>query len=90
MVSRKNLKYFDLETILVRFIYFESYISICTSDCRAPASELVLQKVILESKIVYRRVAADFEKPKKCFRSITNRASWNVEKSGFQKKFEIF
>ena len=34
-----------------------------------------LQRVSLESKIVYRGVAADFEKPKKYLRLIMNRVS---------------
>ena len=53
-------------------------LSIRTSEGRAPASKLVLQKGSLpseialqggslESKMVYRGVGADFEKPKKIF-----------------------
>ena len=55
--------------------------SIRTSEGRAPASELVLQRGSLpseialqggslESKMVYQGVGADFEKPKKYFRLI--------------------
>ena len=55
--------------------------SIRTSEGRTSASELVLQREslpseialqgrILESKMVYRGVGADFEKPKKYFRLI--------------------
>ena len=75
--------------------------SIRTSESRAPASELVLQRGSLpsdialqggslKSKIVYRwpPAGADFEKPKKYFRLIMNRVLWNVEKSGCQKNLE--
>ena len=76
MVSRKTLK---KKTDLKNF-RSESF-SIRTSEGRAPASELVLQRGILpseialqggslESKMVYRGVGADFEKPKKYFRLI--------------------
>ena len=89
----KSWKNFDLENCRS-----ESF-SIRTSERRAPASELVLQRGslpseialqggTLESKIVYRGVGADFEKPKKYFRLIMNRVLWNVEKSGFQKNYE--
>ena len=74
--------------------------SIRTSEGRAPASEIVLQRGSLpseialqggslESKMVYRGVGADFEKPKKYFRLIMKRVPKNVEKSGFQKNFLI-
>ena len=68
MVFKKVCNFFDLE-------YFQSAsFLIRTSKGRAPASELVLlrgglsseialQGGSLESKIVYRRVGADFEKP---------------------------
>ena len=70
MVSRKTIKNFDLEN------FRSDSFSIRTYKGRAPASELVLlrggclprshYKVgSLESKIVYRGVGADFEKPKK-------------------------
>ena len=69
MVSRKCLKKVDLENFRS-----ESF-SIRTSEGRAPASELVLQRGSLpseialqggniESKMVYRGVSADLEKPK--------------------------
>ena len=72
MVSRKFLKKFDLENCRS-----ESY-SIRTSEGRAPACELVLQRGSLpseialqggniESKMVYRGVSADLEKPKIIF-----------------------
>ena len=75
MISRKTLKKIDLENFRS-----ESF-SIRTSEGRAPASELVLQRGnlpsdialqggSLESKMVYRGVGADFEKPKKYFRLI--------------------
>ena len=78
MVSRKTLKKIDFENFRS-----ESF-SIRTSEGRAPASELVLQRGSLpsvpseialqggslESKMVYRGVGADFEKPKKYFRLI--------------------
>ena len=64
MVSRKTLKKIDLENLRS-----ESY-SIRTSEGRAPASEIALQGGSLESKMVYRGVGADFEKPKKYFRLI--------------------
>ena len=65
---QKTITNFDLENI-----WSESF-SIRPSKGRAPASELVLlrgglpseialQGVSLESKIVYRGVGADFEKP---------------------------
>ena len=68
MVSKKQLKNFDLENVRS-----ESF-SIRPSKGRAPASELVLlrgglpseitlQGGSLKSKIVYRGVGADFEKP---------------------------
>ena len=93
MVSRKTLKKIDLENFRS-----ESF-SIRTSEGRAPASELVLQRGSLpseialqggslESKMVYRGVGADFEKPKKYFRLIMKRVPKNVEKSGSQKNFE--
>ena len=72
VVSRKILKKIDLENFRS-----ESF-SIRTSEGRAPASELVLQKGSLpseialqggniESKMVYRGVSADLEKPKNIF-----------------------
>ena len=72
MVSRKTLKKIDSENFRS-----ESF-SIRTSEGRAPASELVLQKGSLpseialqggniESKTVYRGVSADLEKPKNIF-----------------------
>ena len=74
MVFRKTLKNFDLENFRS-----ESF-SIRTSVGRAPASELVLQRGglpseiafsggNLESKIVYRRVVANFENLKNIFGS---------------------
>ena len=77
MVSRKTLKKIDLENFRS-----ESFsIRTSSSEGRAPASELVLQRGnlpfeialqggSLESKMVYRGVGADFEKPKKYFRLI--------------------
>ena len=70
MISRKTLKKIDLENFRS-----ESF-SIRTSEGRAPASELVLERGSLpfeialqggslDSKMVYRGVGADFEKPKK-------------------------
>ena len=41
----------------------------------------------LESKIVYRRVVANFENRKKYFRLIMIRVAWNMNKSSFQKNF---
>ena len=75
MVSRKTLEIIDLENFRS-----ESF-SIRTSEGRAPASKLVLQRGSLpseialqggslESKMVYRGVGADFEKPKKYFQLI--------------------
>ena len=75
MVSRKTLNKNNLKNFRP-----ESF-SIRTSEGRAPASELVLQRgslpseialqgESLESKMVYRGVGADFEKPKKYFRLI--------------------
>ena len=72
MVSRKFLKKIDLENFRS-----ESF-SVRTSEGRAPASELVLQRGSLlsenalqggniESKMVYRGVSADLEKPKNIF-----------------------
>ena len=73
MVSRKCLKKIDLENFRS-----ESF-SIRTSEGRAPASELVLQRgslpseialqggINIESKMVYRGVSADLEKPKNIF-----------------------
>ena len=72
MVSRKLKKKIDLENFRS-----ESF-SIRTSEGRAPASELVLQRGSLpseialqggnvESKMVYRGVSADLEKPKNIF-----------------------
>ena len=69
MVSRKTLKKIDLENFRS-----ESFL-IRTSEGRAPASELVLQRGSLpseialqggniESKMVYRGVSADLEKRK--------------------------
>ena len=75
MVTIKTLKKIDLEN------FRSESLSIRTSEGRAPASKLVLQKGSLpseialqggslESKMVYRGVGADFEKPKKYFRLI--------------------
>ena len=72
MVSRKTLKKIDLEN------FRSESLSIRTSEGRARASKLVLQRGSLpseialqggslESKMVYRGVGADFEKPKKIF-----------------------
>ena len=66
MVSRKTFKIFDL-----KFFRSESF-SIRTSEGRAPASELVLQRGSLPSE-VYRGVSVDLEKPKEYFRLIMNR-----------------
>ena len=55
-----------------------------------PASRDHITGGNLESRIVYRGVGADFEKPKKYFRLIINRVAWIVEKSGFQKNLEKF
>ena len=78
MVSRKTMK-----KNLTWKIVGPSHSQYVTSESRAPASELVLQRGSLpsdialqggslESKIVYRG-DADFEKPKKYFRLIMNR-----------------
>ena len=80
MVSRNTIKKIDLENF--RYELF----SIRTYEGRAPASELVLlrgglpseialQGGSLESKIVYRGVRADFEKPKKYFRLTMNKVA---------------
>ena len=80
VVSRKTFKNFDLENFRS-----ESF-SIRTYKGRAPASELVLlrgglpseialQGGSLESKIVYRGVRADFEKPKIRFWLTMNRVT---------------
>ena len=58
-----------------------------TSNCRAPASELVLQRVSLESKIVYRGVACGLRKTEKIF-TINNEQG--IIKRGFQKKLKYF
>ena len=73
-----------------------------TSEGRAPASELVLQRGSLpseialqggslESKMVYRGVGAEcgLRKTETYFRLIMKRVPKNVEKSGFQKNFLI-
>ena len=68
MVSKKLCTNFDLKNIRSKSF------SIRASKGRAPASELVLRRGLLpseitlqggrlESKIVYRGVGADFEKP---------------------------
>ena len=44
----------------------------------------------LESKIGYRGVGADFEKPKKYFRLLMNRVAWNVDENGFRKTSKNF
>ena len=88
MVSRKCLKKIDLENFRS-----ESF-SIRTSEGRAPASELVLQRGSLpseialqggniESKMVYRAVSADLEKPK----NIENDSDRKFSKSIFFKVF---
>ena len=72
MVSRNTLKKIDLEN------FRSESLSIRTSEGRAPASELVLQRGSLpseialqggniESKMVYRGLSADLEKPKNIF-----------------------
>ena len=74
MVFRKTLKNFDLENFCPSHSRYVPPVS------RAPASELVLQrgglasKIAfqggnLESKFVYRRVVADFENRKNIFSS---------------------
>ena len=92
VVSRKNYE----KNLLKIFFRSESF-SIRTYKGRAPASELVLlrgglsseialQGGSLESRIVYRRVGADFEKPKKLFSahneqgSIKRGEKWSPEK----------
>ena len=76
MVFRKTLKNFDLENF--RSTGHSRYVPPVS---RAPASELELQRGglpseiafsggNLESKIVYRRVVANFENQKKYFRLI--------------------
>ena len=68
VVSRKTLKKIDFENFRS-----ESF-SIRTTESRAPASELVVQRGSLSSE-VYRGVSADFEKPKEYFRLIMNRVT---------------
>ena len=77
---KRGEKWFPEKTL--KKIDFENFrsesFSIRTSECRAPASELVLQRGSLpseialqggniESKMVYRGVSADYEKPKNIF-----------------------
>ena len=75
---QKNFEKNDLENFLSESFSIRTS---GTSEGRAPASELVLQRGSLpseialqggslESKMVYRGVGADFEKPKKYFRLI--------------------
>ena len=77
MVFRKTLKNFDLENFWSESFSIRRYVPPVS---RAPASELVLQrgglasKIAfqggnLESKFVYRRVVADFENRKNIFSS---------------------
>ena len=87
MVSRKTMKFFELENFRS-----ESF-SICTSKGRAPAFELVglpsekaLQGGSLESKIVYRGVGADFEKPKKTFSANNKQVSMKRGEKWFPEK----
>ena len=81
-LSEKLRKKLDLEN------YRSESFSIRTSESRAPSSEIVLQRRSLPSeialqggslefKIVYRG-GADFEKPKKYFRLIMNRVSYET------------
>ena len=85
---KREEKWFPEKTtkkIDLKFFQSESF-SKRTYKGRAPAFELVLlrgglpskialQGGSLESKIVYRGVGADFEKPKKCFRLTMNKVA---------------